>query len=177
MSTSQAQTLVLPSLKQQFLQSYDREHETTMRVLRAFPTDQLELKPHPKLRTARELAWLFVIERFFSLTVWNNQLMEMLAKNAPPPPPPDSYEELLATLQKLHNDFATLVQSTPDEDLQRKVTFFTGPKAVGEITRLEFAWFILGDEIHHRGQFSIYLRLADARVPSIYGPTADEPWN
>jgi uncharacterized damage-inducible protein DinB len=40
-------------------------------------------------------------------------------------------------------------------------------------------WIELFDHIHHRGQFSVYLRLAGAKVPSIYGPTADEalqPW-
>ena len=30
--------------------------------------------------------------------------------------------------------------------------------------------------VHHRGQFSVYLRMADGKVPSIYGPSADEPW-
>jgi len=35
---------------------------------------------------------------------------------------------------------------------------------------------ILCDQIHHRGRFSIYLHMADGKVPSIYGPTADEPW-
>jgi uncharacterized damage-inducible protein DinB len=30
--------------------------------------------------------------------------------------------------------------------------------------------------VHHRGQLSVYLRLLDIPVPSIYGPTADEPW-
>jgi uncharacterized damage-inducible protein DinB len=47
---------------------------------------------------------------------------------------------------------------------------------MGEMTRMEWLWFLLHDEIHHRGQFSVYLRMADAKVPSIYGPTADEPW-
>ena len=37
-------------------------------------------------------------------------------------------------------------------------------------------WGILMDSIHHRGQFSVYLRMAGGKVPSIYGPSADEPW-
>jgi uncharacterized damage-inducible protein DinB len=35
---------------------------------------------------------------------------------------------------------------------------------------------MLCDQIHHRGQFSVYLRMADGKVPSIYGPSLDEPW-
>jgi uncharacterized damage-inducible protein DinB len=37
----------------------------------------------------------------------------------------------------------------------------------------EALWIELLDHIHHRGQFSVYLRVAGAKVPSIYGPTAD----
>jgi len=37
-------------------------------------------------------------------------------------------------------------------------------------------WFMLLDSIHHRGQLSVYVRMAGGKVPSIYGPSADEPW-
>jgi len=37
-------------------------------------------------------------------------------------------------------------------------------------------WSVLMDQVHHRGQLSVYLRLVGAKVPSIYGPTADETW-
>jgi uncharacterized damage-inducible protein DinB len=56
------------------------------------------------------------------------------------------------------------------------VKFFTGPKTIGEIPLIDFLRLMLHDEIHHRGQFSVYKRMADGRVPSIYGPSADEPW-
>jgi uncharacterized damage-inducible protein DinB len=69
-----------------------------------------------------------------------------------------------------------MVRSAPDEKLQQTVKFFTGPKQMGDVRRLDLVWFLLSDEIHHRGQFSVYLRMADGKVPSIYGPTADEPW-
>jgi len=35
---------------------------------------------------------------------------------------------------------------------------------------------MLDDQIHHRGQLSVYVRMAGGKVPSIYGPSADEPW-
>jgi uncharacterized damage-inducible protein DinB len=37
-------------------------------------------------------------------------------------------------------------------------------------------WLAVMDAVHHRGQMSVYIRLAGGKVPSIYGPTADEPW-
>jgi uncharacterized damage-inducible protein DinB len=47
---------------------------------------------------------------------------------------------------------------------------------MGDVPKVAFLWFILHDQIHHRGQFSVYLRIAGGKVPSIYGPSADEPW-
>ena len=44
------------------------------------------------------------------------------------------------------------------------------------VRRADILWLTLHDMIHHRGQFSIYLRMAGGKVPSIYGPSGDEPW-
>jgi uncharacterized damage-inducible protein DinB len=162
------------SAKQAFLEVYDREHAITMKVLRAYPTDRLDLRPHALCKTARELAWVFVLERMLGPMVYNDGFPEQMTGEAPPPP--ESWDELLAGLEKAHSDFRDLIEATPEEDMGRAVRFMTGPGKIGEVSRTEWLWFLLHDEIHHRGQFSIYLRMADGKVPSIYGPTADEPW-
>ena len=54
--------------------------------------------------------------------------------------------------------------------------FPVGPGKMGDWKRSDFMWFLLSDHIHHRGQFSVYLRMAGGKVPAIYGPSADEPW-
>ena len=51
----------------------------------------------------------------------------------------------------------------------------TAPRTIGDVPLAQFLWMTLCDQIHHHGQFSIYLRMADGKVPSICGPTADEP--
>ena len=58
--------------KQQFLDVYEREHATTMRVLRAYPADQAELRPHARCKTAHELAWVFALERGFGTILMND---------------------------------------------------------------------------------------------------------
>lgn len=161
--------------KQTFLDVYEREHATTMRVLRAYPTDKLELRPHPKCKTARELAWVFVIERGLGAAVFQNRFAQLASQGAPPEPP-RAWDDLLAALEAAHTEFGDLIRETPEAELDQRVQFLTGPNQVGEITRTEWLWFLLHDQIHHRGQFSVYLRMAGAKVPSIYGPTADEPW-
>jgi len=155
--------------------AYDREHGTTMKVLRAYPSDQADLQPHPKCRTAKELAWIFVMECGLGMRVMKDELASA-PPSGKPPAPPEKFEDVLNALEKAHADFGALVRSYSDEQMLEEVTFMVGPRTPGKYTRIAFAWFLLFDQIHHRGQFSIYLRMADAKVPSIYGPTADEPW-
>ena len=47
---------------------------------------------------------------------------------------------------------------------------------MGDVRIMDIFWLMLMDSVHHRGQFSVYLRMSGGKVPSIYGPTADEPW-
>jgi len=160
---------------QRFLSAYEREHAITMKVLRAFPPDRVELRPHPKCKSAREQAWVFVLERGLGTALMH----DAFAKAPPsgePPPVPERWEDVLTALEKVHREFGDLVAGYTDEQLKEQVTFFTGPQTLGKYTRAEAAWFLLHDQIHHRGQMSVYLRMADGKVPSIYGPSGDEPW-
>ena len=163
------------SKKATFLANYDREHETTMRVLRAYPADQLDLKPSPKSNSARDVAWIFVLERYLGIKVWNDEFAKGLVKGNAPKAPED-WSELLAALEKAHKEFRAVVEAASEEELEEQVHFFTAPKTMGPITKHEWLWFLLHDQIHHRGQLSVYLRMAGGKLPSIYGPTADEPW-
>jgi uncharacterized damage-inducible protein DinB len=167
-------TVAVPTPKQQFLDAYLREGATTLRVLRAYPTDKSELRPHRMCKTARELAWMFVLEQGMS----EKALTTGFDWSVPPamPPAPASLEEVIAAFEGAQQRVASLVRDFPAERLSGTVQFFTGPKTLGDLPLAEVLWMFLCDQIHHRGQFSIYLRMADGKVPSIYGPTADEPW-
>jgi uncharacterized damage-inducible protein DinB len=163
------------SAKQQFLDTYEREHAVTMKVLRAYPTDQLELRPHPRAKSARELAWVFAIETGLGEHVMNDALATGGMSGAPPEAPA-SLDEILAAVESGHRKLISIVRGLSEEELNGTVKFFTAPHTLGDVSRMEFLWFLLHDEIHHRGQFSVYLRMSGAKVPSIYGPSADEPW-
>ncbi|HEX2833790.1 MAG TPA: DinB family protein [Thermoanaerobaculia bacterium] len=165
------------SAKQTFLDTFDREFQTTLRVLRAFPPDQLDLKPSERSNTARQLAWTFVLERGLGVRVWHDQLAKGIPAGSKPAAPPETLEEILAALEKANAEYRAVIAAATDEELHQKVHFFTAPKTMGEYTRHDWIWFLLHDEIHHRGQFSVYVRIAGGKLPSIYGPTADEPWN
>jgi uncharacterized damage-inducible protein DinB len=85
--------------------------------------------------------------------------------------------EVIAAFEQASQNLASTVEGMRDEQLFETVRFFTGPRTIGDMQRMAFLWMVLCDQIHHRGQFTIYLRMAGGQVPSIYGPTADEPWN
>lgn len=163
------------SHKKQFLDAYEREHAITMKVLRAFPPEQAELRPHTMCKSARELAWVFVLERGLGKAGLANAFASGNA-GGPSPAAPASWDAVLVALEAAHSDFRDTFASYTDEQLLEPIKFFSGPKTLVDMSRMDFAWFLLGDQIHHRGQLSIYLRMAGGKVPSIYGPTADEPW-
>ncbi len=160
--------------KQQFLDTFEREHQTTMRVLRAYPTDKLDLKPHAMCKNARELAFMFAAEP----AMMKQALTTGLDFSKPPqfPPVPESFDAILGAIENGHKEVVSLVNKMRDEEFHDTVKFFTAPKTIGDVPKGQFLWMLLHDQIHHRGQFSIYLRMAGGKVPSIYGPTADEPW-
>jgi uncharacterized damage-inducible protein DinB len=159
--------------KKRFLDSYRNEHSTTLKVLGAYPTGQHGFKPHERSNSALQLAWTFVIEEQLILRALTGQ--PVLGGGFPKPP--DTWEEVLAAYNAGHEAIVHAIESAADQDLTGTATFFVGPKQTGEIPMEQFLTFMLHDQIHHRGQMSVYLRMAGGRVPSIYGPSADEPWN
>ena len=163
---------MVQSPREQFLTALKMETDTTLKVLRAYPKDKAELKPTPVMKSARELAWMFTAEMGASLLAIHDEL------RMPPdlPPVPATLDEVITAFEQTRDQLAAALEKIGDEDLTGTVPFPSGPGQMGEFPKVQFLWFMLCDQIHHRGQFSVYTRLAGGRLPSIYGPTADEPW-
>lgn len=161
-----------PGPRQQILDAMDREHATTVRVLRAYPPDKLDLQPHPRCKSARELAWVFAGEAALAIQA----LTTGIDWTAQRPSAPATVDELVAGVEEAHRRFRGVVAELDDARFAGTVQFPVAPRKVGDVPVAQFLWMMLLDQIHHRGQFSIYLRMADGKVPSIYGPSADEPW-
>jgi uncharacterized damage-inducible protein DinB len=158
--------------KEQFLNTMQREFPTTLKVLKAFPAGKAELKPHAMCKNARELAWNFVMEEKACDMALEKGALEFRQLGAAPATLP----EVISTYETAHAKFVDRLKQTPESDLNKPVKFMTGPKQMGDIRKMDLLWFMLMDSIHHRGQMTVYLRMADGKVPSIYGPSADEPW-
>ncbi len=160
------------NLKEQFLDTWQREFPTTLKVLKAFPPDKPNFKPHERSLSAKDLAWIFVQEQMVIAQTLDGTL------TMPPklPSAPAKWEEVLATHENSHAGLVDKLQKASEADLLKTVKLLIGPGKLADVPKIQFLWLILSDNIHHRGQFSVYLRMAGGKVPSIYGPSADEPW-
>lgn len=160
------------SARQALGSTFERETATTLKVLNAYPVEQSELRPHERAKTARELAWMFTLEQGLASAA----LRDRLDLSGGFPAAPATMAEVIAAFEGSRRELIDLLRNGPAELLDGTVRFFTGPGQMGDIPKSDFLWFLLHDQIHHRGQFSVYLRMAGGKVPSIYGPSADEPW-
>ena len=156
----------------QFADVWTRENATTRRVLQAVPDEQSEFRPSPNTKTARELSFIFSFGQGGIAAALNNTWQW------PPnfPPVPATWAEVVGAFDATTAAVKEALSNVSEERLIETVPFFVGPKQPGDVPVGELIWFMLLDAVHHRGQLSIYLRGMNAKVPSIYGPTADEPW-
>jgi uncharacterized damage-inducible protein DinB len=162
----------MPSPKEQFLAVFKGECATTLKVMRAYPADKPDLKPHERSQSAKTLMHTFALEQGAVAAAIAGTLK--MPPNFPPPPP--TIADTIAAFEKGSREVQQAVTAAKDARLTEKITFFTGPKQMGEVPIIDIMWLMLMDQVHHRGQLSVYVRLAGGKVPSIYGPSADEPW-
>ena len=151
---------------------FAQEAATTLKLLRAFPGEQLAFQPHPRSGAAMQLCWTFVIEQGIVVEAIKGTL------KMPPhfPPPPATFAEGISAFERKVAEVKATVAGAKAADYDRQIQFFTGPQQMGMVPAGVIAHLMLCDQIHHRGQLSVYVRMAGGKVPSIYGPSADEPW-
>ena len=163
------------SQKEQLLKSWQRETPITLKLLKAYPEDRAEFRPHEKSQRAIQLSWAFVIGQ-----ITCQRLLDGTFKFPPEfPTAPKRLNELITVFETEHANHMEKLQRAEDSDLIQTVKLidpYAGPGQWKDLTKSYFMWFLLCDHIHHRGQLSVYQRLAGGKVPSIYGPSADEPW-
>ena len=157
--------------KEMFLQTWEREFRTTLKVIKAYPKDKLDIKPSAKSRSAKELLSTFASEESVIGGVCKGHIDFQTMPKAP-----ETYDAIIAAYEATHKEMVDKVKNMTEDEFNSSMPFFVAPKQMGQVRRGDILWMMVMDKVHHRGQLSVYMRLAGARVPSIYGPTADEPW-
>jgi uncharacterized damage-inducible protein DinB len=161
-------------LTESLLQEFEQESATTRRVLERVPQDRLTWKPHAKSMSLGTLA-LHIASGPGVLSQWALQDKTETSGDFAPPEATSTSAVLAAHDESVIATKAALAK-LGDAGLMQdwKLTTKDGTTIMGMPKVALVRSVILNHMYHHRGQLSVYLRLLDVPVPSIYGPSADE---
>lgn len=162
------------SIAQALLPEFDAEMATTRRCLERVPEDKLSFKPDERSMTLGRLAGHDAeMASWGSISIDRDQLD--FAKGEFVPMEMTSRSETLAAFDKIVADSRAALQGVSDERLLGDWSLKNGDMTLVTMPRIAvIRTFVMNHTIHHRGQLSVYLRLVGEKVPSIYGPSADE---
>jgi uncharacterized damage-inducible protein DinB len=142
------------------------------RVIEALPEGELDYRPHPNSRSAREIATGMLWNPGVMLAILKTGGMKVEGGGHVEPPQFTSVADVARRLEDGFNQVLTYLERMPEQDLDKEASL-SGGGSSWTTTRAEMAMGFLLDAIHHRGQLSVYLRPMGARVPAIYGPSGD----
>ena len=140
-----------------------------VRVFKALTQGRLDYQPDPKARTAGVLAAVMAAEEAALVS-----LLDAGSVDWSDPAPATSVDDVAAAFERNATAVNERLVKLDEAGWQKKAQFRMGGAVVWEDAVSEMVWGFLFDEIHHRGQLSTYLRPMGGKVPSIYGPSADD---
>lgn len=154
-----------------FLKEYDAEMAATRRMLERVPAAKADWKPHPKSKSLGELA-VHITE----LPRWGMRLHEeSWTVGSEKAPPMSTASEYLARFDENVREGREAIAAMSDVDVEAEFTVLRQGQVFFKLKKRSLLKRVLLNHlIHHRGQLSVYLRLNDVPLPSVYGPTADE---
>jgi uncharacterized damage-inducible protein DinB len=167
------------AIKESILPEFEHEMETTRLVVERVPAARADWKPHPKSRSLGELASHIVdLPRFVPL-ILQSEFFDAAPPGGEPYAPSrfDSSERMLARLDENVGGARDAIAATSsDAEFMVPWSLKRAGKVIFTVPRVAaLRTFLLNHLIHHRGQLTVYLRLQDVPLPSVYGPTADQP--
>lgn len=155
------------------LPEFDQEMKSTRRMLERVPGEKAEWRPHPKSfpigHLAQLLAWM---PGWFTNAIRETKLDLSKAGGYSFEPTQKLLDLFDRNVREAREAFATATE----EDFKVQWSLTLGDKVLMAMPRGDVVRQTFSHLAHHRGQMTVYLRLLDIPVPSIYGPTADEKW-
>ena len=147
----------------------EMEFETTKKVIRAVPDDKKSYKPETKSMSAHELAWHIASAEMFFLDAVINGKFDTSGEHAAAPA---TFAAILERYESNHKSRMATLQNVATDKIVTPVGFF----GIMELPAVAYLNLMNLHTSNHRGQLSTYLRPMGSRVPSIYGGSADEPF-
>jgi uncharacterized damage-inducible protein DinB len=152
-----------------FLRTWEREAESTVKLLRSLPPTQYDFRPDAGGRSLGELAW-----HLAEGDAYMSRAVEMGKFDMGSKPPnierPRTVEGLATGFELVHREAVARLRTLKPEDLDRTLPFFGQAQPIRTIL-----WdMIIAHAIHHRGQLSLMCRLAGGQCPGLYGPNRED---
>lgn len=159
----------MQTVREYYVQCLKSELPAFTRVLQAVPPDKADYKPHERSMSASDLVALLATEARDACTLIENGETSFVAAPAPPVP------EAVQAYATASADLVALAEAMTDAAWGKEARYLFDGKVAWQASLGDMLFGLLHDGIHHRGQLSTYLRPMGAKVPSIYGPSADDP--
>lgn len=158
-----------------FIQRWEQEYPAFVRVFKALPADHLDYRPAPRSRSAGELVALLVFAQKSCMELCKSRKSMYSGLRWHEPAGFGTLAEMVAAYELDHHEFAAQLRTLDDYGWNHQAWLIEGDKDILlKDTVGGLLWIALFDMIHHRGQLSTYIRPMGGKVPSIYGPSADD---
>jgi uncharacterized damage-inducible protein DinB len=163
-------------LTQFLLAELEREVDRSRRALEQVPEGKYQWKPHDRSMMFGYLAdMVATIPSWIALEITRDDLdIAPTDGSSLKRTPNETSAALLEALDRTAAEAREALQHTTDEHLLTNWRLKTGGRVVQESPRYEVIQDTINHWAHHRGQMTVYLRLMGAKVPAIYGPSADD---
>jgi uncharacterized damage-inducible protein DinB len=161
-------------MSQSLTAELQHEAQTTRRLLERVPEGSFGWKPHEKSMSLGQLAGHVAQLPSLIVPAFSGDEFDF-AVSGWKPFSPQSTAELVEQFDANISAAADALKGQADENMGEKWRLKSGDHVIFDMPRaMVVRYFGLNHVVHHRGQLSVYLRLLDVPLPSIYGPTADE---
>jgi uncharacterized damage-inducible protein DinB len=161
------------SIGTSLIPEFDQEMATTRRVIERVPSERGEWKPHPKSFSLGHLTQLVATMPGWIARMIEQDSLDLAGGGG------YSYETtetLLEQFDSLVGKARAALERVSDDEMAKPWSLKMGDRVLVTLPRGVTIRQTINHLVHHRGQLTVYLRLNDVPVPSIYGPTADEGW-
>jgi uncharacterized damage-inducible protein DinB len=157
-----------------FLEELDSEMKVTRKTLERVPEGRNDWKPHAKsMRLGYLAALVATMPGWVAMAIDQDELNLNPGENATLEA--KTNQDLLKMFDEASAKARQALQKTTDDHLMTNWRLLVAGRVVSDEPRYRvLRTSVLNHLAHHRGQLTVYLRLNDAAVPSIYGPSADE---
>jgi len=164
------------AIKDAILPEFDHEMGTTRRLLERVPEADFGWTPHDKsFPLGRLAAHIANIPTWVAIAMDGSEFDAANAGATGRPQPPATVAELLQRFDDNVKHARAKIDEQTDAAFAAPWTLKNGGQTMFTMPkRSVLRSFVMNHLIHHRGQLSVYLRLRNVPLPSIYGPTADE---